>query len=180
MHQPSDEDKSWEIYHGPTPNPRWCDQFVFNLRISAAGAGLNCPWLPWLLRTLSSPPQVGTSTQARESISTKIRFIVRLYIYVYIYYTTWFVHYVYNDRIYTYIVRIYIYMGVDQNIVAGVLLEMTFLCVYTLLLPYLLKFDSRKAAFRLERAILGIKFYKCIIVYTLCFYHTSWNLIPFW
>ena len=71
-------------------------------------------------------------------------------------------------------------MGVDQNIVAGVLLEMTFLCVYTLLLPYLLKFDSRKAAFRLERAVLGIKLYKCIIVYTLCFYHTSWNLIPFW
>ena len=58
--------------------------------------------------------------------------------------------------------------------------ESNFLCVYILLLPYLLKFDSRKAAFRLERAVLGIKFYKCIIVYTLCFYHTSWNLIPFW
>ena len=51
-------------------------------------------------------------------------------------------------------------------------------CVYILLLPYLLKFDSRKAAFWLERAVLGIKFYKCIIVYTFCFYHTSWNLIP--
>ena len=43
--------------------------------------------------------------------------------------------------------------------------ESHFLCVYTLLLPYLLKFDSRKAAFRLERAFLGIKFYKCIILY---------------
>ena len=58
--------------------------------------------------------------------------------------------------------------------------ESNFLCIYTLLLPYLLKFDSRKAAFRLEMAVLGIKFYKCIIVYILCFYHTSWNLIPFW
>ena len=56
--------------------------------------------------------------------------------------------------------------------------ESNFLCVYTLLLPYLLKFDSRKAAFWLEMAVLGIKFYKCIIVFTFCFYHTSWNLIP--
>ena len=119
MHQPSDEDKSWEIYHGPTPNPRWCDQFVFNLRISAAGAGLNCPWLPWLLRTLSSPPQVGTSTQARESISTKIRFIVRLYIYIiqhglYIMYIM--IVYTHMCTIYTYI-RIYIYIYIHTYII---------------------------------------------------------------
>ena len=53
-----------------------------------------------------------------------------------------------------------------------------FLCVYTLLLPYLLKFDSRKAAFRLERVILGIIISMCLIVFTLSFYYTSWNFIP--
>ena len=40
--------------------------------------------------------------------------------------------------------------------------ESNFLCVYILLLPYLLKFDSRKAAFWLEMAVLGIKFPMCI------------------
>ena len=79
--------------------------------------------------------------------------------------------------------------------------------VYILPLPYLLKFDSRKAACWLKRAVLGIKFPMCIhfpstmpleiwfpesfflakkgcfgnqifYVYTLCVYHTSWNLIP--
>ena len=50
-----------------------------------------------------------------------------------------------------------------------------FLCVYICLLPYLLKFDSRKAAFWLKRAVLGIKFSMCIHS---AFYHTSWNLIP--
>ena len=37
-------------------------------------------------------------------------------------------------------------------------LGIKFLCVYILLLPYLLKFDSRKASFWLKRAVLGIKF----------------------
>ena len=36
--------------------------------------------------------------------------------------------------------------------------ESNFLCVYNCLVPYLLKFDSRKAAFWLKRAVLGIKF----------------------
>ena len=40
--------------------------------------------------------------------------------------------------------------------------ESNFLCVYTLLLPYLLKFDSRKASFWLKRAVLGIKISMCI------------------
>ena len=40
--------------------------------------------------------------------------------------------------------------------------ESNFLCVYICLLQYLLKFDSRKAAFWLEMAVLGIKFPLCI------------------
>ena len=52
-----------------------------------------------------------------------------------------------------------------------------FLCVYILLLPYLLKFDSRKAAFWLKRAVSGIKFRMCYI-HTFSFYHASLNLIP--
>ena len=40
--------------------------------------------------------------------------------------------------------------------------ESNLLCVYILLLPYLLKFDSRKASFWLEMAVLGIKFPMCI------------------
>ena len=40
--------------------------------------------------------------------------------------------------------------------------ESNFLCVYILLLPYLLKFDSRKASFWLKRAVLGIKISMCI------------------
>ena len=87
--------------------------------------------------------------------------------------------------------------------------ESNFLCVYILGLPYLWKFDSRKAAFWFKRVVLGIKFPMCIhspstvtlpleiwfpesfflaqkgrfgnqifYVYTLCVYHTSWNLIP--
>ena len=40
--------------------------------------------------------------------------------------------------------------------------ESDFLCVYTSLLPYLWKFDSRKASFWLEMAVLGIKFPMCI------------------
>ena len=85
--------------------------------------------------------------------------------------------------------------------------DSSFLCVYICLLPYLWKFDSRKAAFWLKRAVLGITFPVCIqlpstipleiwfsescflvqkgrfgnqisYVYTFSFYHTSWNLIP--
>ena len=80
--------------------------------------------------------------------------------------------------------------------------ESNLLCVYILLVPYFLKFDSRKAAFWLKRAVLGIKFPMCIhspstiplesfflaqkgrfgnqisYVYTCALYHTSWNLIP--
>ena len=56
--------------------------------------------------------------------------------------------------------------------------ESIFLCVYTLLLPYLLEFDSRKAAFWLKRAVLGINFPLCIHSASTIFYHTSWNLIP--
>ena len=55
--------------------------------------------------------------------------------------------------------------------------ESNFLCVYNCLVPYLLKFDSRKAAFWLKRAILGIKFPMCYI-HTFSFYHASLNLIP--
>ena len=42
--------------------------------------------------------------------------------------------------------------------------ESNFLCVYICLLQYLLKFDSRKAAFWLEMAVLGIKFPMCILL----------------
>ena len=38
------------------------------------------------------------------------------------------------------------------------------------------KFDSQNGPFEPESSFTGIT---CIIVYTLCFYHTSWNLIPF-
>ena len=40
--------------------------------------------------------------------------------------------------------------------------ESNFLCVCILGLPYLWKFDSRKAAFWFKRAVLGIKFPICI------------------
>ena len=59
--------------------------------------------------------------------------------------------------------------------------ESNFLCVYILLLPYLLKFDSRKAAFWLEMAVLGIKFPMCIHLLKFDSRKASfWLKRPFW
>ena len=70
----------------------------------------------------------------------------------------------------------------------GPLWESNFLCVYILRLPYLWKFDSRKAAFWFKRAVLGIKFPMCIHYFTVTKIwfpgfgnRTSWNLkAAFW